>query len=94
MAAKSIIFAEAMPRIARAGSAVLTLSHMSTKSRSSVPSILVVGGTGPTGRPLVNTLLRNGYRVTIYHTGSHEVKSDADVEHLHGGPRDTDDIRT
>jgi nucleoside-diphosphate-sugar epimerase len=56
-------------------------------------NVLVVGGTGPTGVPIVNRFLRAGCRVAIYHTGGHEADFDAEVEHLHGDPRDPADIR-
>ena len=35
--------------------------------------ILVIGGTGPTGPFVVNGLVQRGHRVTILHTGRHEV---------------------
>ena len=53
---------------------------------------LVVGGTGPTGPPVVNNLIAAGHEVTIFHTGAHEAEFIADVEHLHGNPRDPDSI--
>lgn len=53
---------------------------------------LVVGGTGPTGVPLVEQLLANGFTVAIYHTGGHEVEFSGPVEHIHGDPRNSDDI--
>lgn len=53
---------------------------------------LVVGGTGPTGVPIVNGLLRQGYEVAIYHSGRHEAEFAAPVEHLHGDPREPADI--
>ncbi|MHB8574269.1 MAG: Rossmann-fold NAD(P)-binding domain-containing protein [Dehalococcoidia bacterium] len=56
-------------------------------------NVLVVGGTGPSGVPLVNNFLRGGHTVAIYHTGKHEAEFDAPVEHLHGDPRDDGDIR-
>jgi nucleoside-diphosphate-sugar epimerase len=55
-------------------------------------NVLVVGGTGPTGVPLVNGFLAAGDAVAIYHTGRHEAEFTGDVEHLHGDPRDADDI--
>jgi len=54
--------------------------------------VLVVGGTGPSGVPLVQRLLESGDEVTIYHTGGHEVGFARDVEHLHGDPRSEEDI--
>ncbi|MBJ20162.1 MAG: epimerase [Deltaproteobacteria bacterium] len=48
---------------------------------------LVVGGTGPTGPFIVNRLRDRGYRVTIFHRGTHEVPEiPSDVEHIHGDP--------
>ncbi|MGI8969329.1 MAG: NAD-dependent epimerase/dehydratase family protein [Dehalococcoidia bacterium] len=58
-----------------------------------VGEVLVVGGTGPTGVPIVNSFLRAGYAVAIYHSGAHEAAFDGEVEHLHGDPRDPDNIR-
>ena len=50
---------------------------------------LVVGGTGPTGPHVVKGLLERGYRVTILHTGRHEVDEITDlVEHIHTDPFD------
>jgi nucleoside-diphosphate-sugar epimerase len=50
--------------------------------------VLVVGGTGPTGVPIVNHFLQAGATVAIFHSGTHEAEFDAPVEHLHGDPRD------
>ena len=47
---------------------------------------LVIGGTGPTGPSVVNGLIERGHRVTILHTGAHEVEFIKPVEHLHGDP--------
>ena len=47
---------------------------------------LVIGGTGPTGLPIVNGLLSRGYNVTILHTGKHEVEFASEVEHIHAEP--------
>ena len=55
-------------------------------------SVLVIGGTGPSGPPLVERLLTAGFAVTIYHTGGHEAAFSKPVEHLHGDPRDEADI--
>lgn len=56
--------------------------------------VLVVGGTGPSGVPLVNSFLRGGYSVAVYHTGQHEAEFEGRVEHLHGDPRNPADIDT
>src|SRR5438874_8183222 len=48
---------------------------------------LVIGGTGPTGLPLVRGLVDRGYDVTILHRGTHERdETPAAVEHLHQDP--------
>jgi nucleoside-diphosphate-sugar epimerase len=50
---------------------------------------LVIGGTGPTGPPIVEGLLERGHHVTILHTGRHEVESISDrVRHIHTDPYD------
>jgi len=56
------------------------------------PTALVVGGTGPTGPPLVDGLLARGYEVTLFHTGRHELPDGPDIPHLHGDPFDGDSI--
>ena len=55
--------------------------------------ILVVGGTGPTGPPIVNTFLHAGHEVSIFHSGRHPVDFDGPVERILGNARDRDDIR-
>ena len=53
--------------------------------------VLVIGGTGPTGIPLVQGLLDRGNRVTILHRGTHERPETPEaVEHLHTDPFDED----
>src|SRR5690348_3986455 len=48
---------------------------------------LVVGGTGPSGPFLVNSLRERGYRVAIFHRGTHEIPEiPPDTEHIHGDP--------
>ena len=47
---------------------------------------LVVGGTGPTGPFIIEGLLKRGYRVSIFHRGTHEIELPQEVEHLHGDP--------
>lgn len=58
--------------------------------------VLVVGGTGPTGVPIVNRFLADGADVTILHSGAHEAEfagPEGDtVEHIHGDARDRDAI--
>jgi nucleoside-diphosphate-sugar epimerase len=56
--------------------------------------VLVIGGTGPTGIPLVRGLLDRGHRVTILHRGTHERAETPDaVEHLHADPYDEQALR-
>ncbi|HZQ57629.1 MAG TPA: hypothetical protein VFA84_06325 [Acidimicrobiales bacterium] len=50
---------------------------------------LVVGGTGPTGIPIVRGLVERGFAVTILHRGAHERdETPPAVEHLHTDPYD------
>ena len=56
--------------------------------------ILVIGGTGPTGIPLVQGLLDRGHAVTILHRGTHERdETPAAVAHLHCDPFDEESLR-
>ena len=55
-------------------------------------TVLVVGGTGPSGPPLVQGLLDRGYDVTVFHTGGHEVPDGPQTRHVHGNPFDADGI--
>jgi nucleoside-diphosphate-sugar epimerase len=51
--------------------------------------VLVIGGTGPTGIPLVHGLVERGHDVTIMHRGTHErAETPAAVAHLHVDPYD------
>lgn len=56
-------------------------------------TVLVVGGTGPTGTVLVERLLARGDRVTILHTGAHERQFSAPVDHLHVDTRHPAELR-
>jgi nucleoside-diphosphate-sugar epimerase len=57
--------------------------------------VLVVGGTGPTGIPLVTGLVERGYDVTILHRGLHErAETPSAVRHLHHDPYADEDLRT
>jgi nucleoside-diphosphate-sugar epimerase len=47
---------------------------------------LVIGGTGPTGPHVVDGLVKRGYKVSIFHRGTHEVELAPEVEHIHGDP--------
>ncbi|MCU0310504.1 MAG: hypothetical protein MUE36_06140 [Acidimicrobiales bacterium] len=56
--------------------------------------VLVIGGTGPTGIPIVAGLVERGHDVTILHRGTHERdETPASVEHLHHDPYDVDSLR-
>jgi nucleoside-diphosphate-sugar epimerase len=56
--------------------------------------VLVIGGTGPTGIPIVRGLVERGHTVTILHRGTHErSETPAVVEHLHHDPYDVDSLR-
>ena len=56
--------------------------------------VLVIGGTGPTGIPLVQGLVDRGHRVTILHRGTHErAETPTSVEHLHADPYDEASLR-
>lgn len=47
---------------------------------------LVVGGTGPSGVPIVEGLIARGYHVTLYHRGLHPVDFSAPVQRIIGDP--------
>jgi len=56
--------------------------------------VLVVGGTGPTGIPIVRGLVERGHAVAILHRGRHETEeTPAGVEHLHHDPYDEGSLR-
>lgn len=59
---------------------------------TAVRHVLVVGGTGPTGLPLIEGLLARGHQVTVFHTGRHEVAGAPEVPHVHGSPFTADGI--
>lgn len=56
-------------------------------------SVLVIGGTGPTGPGVVGGLLARGFDVTILHGGHHEVELPGEVRHLHADPHWSDSLR-
>ncbi len=59
-----------------------------------VTRALVIGGTGPTGIPLVRGLVARGYDVTIVHRGLHErAETPPEVAHIHIDPYDDDALR-
>ena len=48
---------------------------------------LIVGGTGPSGPFLANGLIARGFKVTIFHRGTHEIPEIVpEVDHIHGDP--------
>lgn len=47
-------------------------------------SVLLIGGTGPTGPVIARGLEERGHDVTILHSGNHEVPEVAHLRHLHG----------
>jgi nucleoside-diphosphate-sugar epimerase len=56
--------------------------------------VLVIGGTGPTGVPIVRRLVEDGHAVTILHRGTHErAETPAEVAHLHADPFDEGSLR-
>lgn len=54
--------------------------------------VLVVGGTGPTGIPIVNHFLAQGDDVAIFHSGAHPAEFLQPVERILGNARDADDV--
>ena len=56
------------------------------------PTALVIGGTGPTGPAIVHGLEARGHRVTVFHTGRHELDEVAHVEHIPGDPFSTEGL--
>ncbi len=51
--------------------------------------ILIIGGTGPTGIPIVRRLVARGHDVSILHRGDHErSETPPDVVHVHADPYD------
>ncbi len=56
--------------------------------------VLVIGGTGPTGIPIVAGLVARGHDVTILHRGEHErAETPSAVAHIHADPYDDDALR-
>lgn len=49
-------------------------------------TVLIIGGTGPTGPHVVQGFLDKGYDVTILHRGVHEPEGLPDVPHIHADP--------
>jgi nucleoside-diphosphate-sugar epimerase len=56
--------------------------------------VLVIGGTGPTGIPIVRRLVDAGHDVTILHRGTHErAETPPQVAHVHADPFDEGSLR-
>ena len=54
---------------------------------------LMIGGTGPTGVPIVNGLVERGYSVEMLHSGRHEVpETPEEVAHIHADVYDPDQL--
>lgn len=51
-------------------------------------TVLLVGGTGPTGPFVVEGLRARGARITVLHRGTHELPELDDLEHIHVDPHD------
>lgn len=59
---------------------------------TTMPTALVIGGTGPTGPYVVNGLVARGFDVTVLHSGRHELAEVDHVPHLHGDVFSTDGL--
>ena len=56
--------------------------------------VLMIGGTGPSGVPIVRRLVEHGHDVTILHRGTHErPETPPDLVHLHADPFDEESLR-
>jgi nucleoside-diphosphate-sugar epimerase len=56
--------------------------------------VLVIGGTGPTGIPIVRRLVEGAHDVTILHRGTHErAETPPEVAHVHADPFDEKSLR-
>ena len=56
-------------------------------------SVLLIGGTGPTGPAIVRGLEQRGHDVTVLHSGNHEVPEVEHLPHLHGDVFSDDGLR-
>lgn len=54
---------------------------------------LIIGGTGPTGPFIIDSLVERGYEPVILHRGSHEVDFAEKFEHLHADPHFEEPVR-
>lgn len=57
-------------------------------------SALVIGGTGPTGAPIIDGLEARGYEVVMLHSGKHEVPElpESRLEHIHASAHFADTL--
>src|SRR6266446_66638 len=80
--AVAIAVARAVPAHAVARSA--GRSRRNGNARITAMRILMVGGTGPSGIPIVRRLVEHGHDVTILHRGEHErSETPPDLVHIH-----------
>jgi nucleoside-diphosphate-sugar epimerase len=58
-------------------------------------TVLVIGGTGPTGLPIIRGLEERGYRISMLHSGKHELPElpESRLEHIHASPHFADNLR-
>jgi nucleoside-diphosphate-sugar epimerase len=49
-------------------------------------SVLLIGGSGPTGPLIAAGLTERGHQVTVLHRGVHEAAQTAGLEHIHADP--------
>jgi len=49
-------------------------------------SVLLVGGSGPTGPHVIQGLHDRGYDITVFHRGKHDPPDTVEIEHVHGDP--------
>jgi nucleoside-diphosphate-sugar epimerase len=49
-------------------------------------SVLLIGGSGPTGPLVAAELTKAGHQVTVLHRGVHEAAGTAGLEHIHADP--------
>lgn len=58
-------------------------------------SALIIGGTGPTGAPIIDGLEQRGYEVSMLHSGKHEVPElpESRLEHIHASAHFEDSLR-
>jgi nucleoside-diphosphate-sugar epimerase len=55
----------------------------------------MIGGTGPSGVPIVTRITARGHDVTILHRGTHErPETPVDLRHIHADPYDEDSLTT